>query len=573
LRDAFAATPAHEPIGPMNGAECICRTLEALGADTVFGLPGSQNVALFEALRTSRLRTVVATHELAASFMANGYARASGRPGILTTIPGPGFTYGLTGLAEARLDSVPLVHILVGPATGPGRRFQLQALDQSSILSPLVKRVIDVSAAHEIESAVQSAYALSREGEPGPVVVEVAPALFDAEAPTPSGTPPSDGDTSDPDTGPIARRLAAARRPLFYVGQGADDAANELLQLMEATGALLVTTTSARGVVPEDHARVLRFDRRRTAVLNDLVESADFVLALGCKFSHNGAHGFRLRLPPDRLVHVDASPNVLGANYEASFSLAADVPRVVRALLASVPAGAREASGWSDDEIRSWKDQSVAVSVRSGEPRVRGFRPPTPEKFFTSLRRIMPRESCLVLDSGLHQMLARRYFRVLCPRGLQLPADLQAMGFALPAAIGARIANSRRPVVALLGDGGFAISGLELLTAVRERIPLTVIVFNDGRYGLIYNRQVNAYGKAHGTLLRNPDIRGVAEAAGARYLRMSARSERRLAAAIRGGGVTVVEVVLRGRGRRRLPRAARSVAAKLKGWLLQSEKR
>src|SRR5262249_51161529 len=113
----------------------------------------------------------------------------------------------------------------------------------------------------------------------------------------------------------------------------------------------------------------------------------------------------------------------------------------------------------------------------------------------------------------------------------------------------------------------------ELLTAVRERIPLTVIVFNDGRYGLIYNRQVNAYGKAHGTLLRNPDIRGVAEAVGARYLRMSGRSERRLAAARGGSGVTVVEVVLGGRGRRRLPRAARSVAARLKSWLLPAEGR
>jgi len=184
----------------------------------------------------------------------------------------------------------------------------------------------------------------------------------------------------------------------------------------------------------------------------------------------------------------------------------------------------------------------------------------------------MPRDSCLVLDSGLHQMLARRYFRVLCPRGLIFPADLQAMGFAIPAAIGARLANPRRPVVALLGDGGFAMSGLEILTAVRERIPLTAIVFNDGRYGLIYNRQINAYGRHHGTALQNPDIRRVAEAAGASYLRLSARTERRLAAALRGGGVTVVEVLLRSRGRRPLRRTARSVASKLKGWIQGTKK-
>jgi acetolactate synthase-1/2/3 large subunit len=557
----------------VKGAETVCQILEALGADTVFGLPGTQNVALFEALRTSRLRTIVAVHELGASFMANGYARASGRPGILTTIPGPGFTYALTGLAEALLDSVPIVHILGGPAAAPGRRFQLQALDQRSVLSPLVKRVIDVTRAQDIEPALRAAYALCREGEPGPVVVQIPPPLFDEEDVAPlSEAPLLDVEPRDPDFGPVAGRLASARRPLFYVGQGAVGASDDLRRLVEATGAPIVTTTSARGVIPEDHSRVLRFDRRRTAILNDLVESSDLVLALGCKFSHNGAHGFRLRLPPDRLVHVDASPDVLGANYEASLTLAADVPRALRALLDALPPGTRVASGWTDDEVRSWRDQARAVSVRSGEPRVRGYRPPTPETFFQSLRKIMPRDSCLVLDSGLHQMLARRYYRVLCPRGLIFPADLQAMGFALPAAIGARLANPRRPVVALLGDGGFAMSGLEILTAVRERIPLTAIVFNDGRYGLIYNRQVNAYGRHHGTALRNPDIRRVAEAAGANYLRLSARNERRLAAAIRGGGVTVVEVLLRSRGRRPVRRAARSAASKLKGWILGTKK-
>jgi acetolactate synthase I/II/III large subunit len=555
----------------MTGAEAVCRTLEELGADTVFGLPGSQNVALFEALRTStRLRTVVPVHELGASFMANGYARASGRPGILTTIPGPGFTYALTGLAEALLDSVPVVHILAGPATAPGQRFQLQALDQRSVVAPLVKRVIDVADAGEIEAAIRSAYALCRGGEPGPVVVQIPPLLFDSEFTAPADPPPPGIEPEEPDFGPVLRRLAAARRPLFYVGQGAAGASDELRRLVMATGAPIVTTTSARGVLPEDHPRVLRFDRRKTAVLNDLIESADLVLALGCKFSHNGAHGFRLRLPPDRLVHVDASPDVLGANYEASLTLAADVPLLLHALLDAVPAGAREASGWTDDEIRLWRDQAKASGIRSGEPRVRGYRPPTPESFFASLRRVMPRDSCLVLDSGLHQMLARRYFRVLCSTGLLLPTDLQAMGFALPAAIGARIARPSRPVVALLGDGGFAMSGLELLTAVRERIALTAIVFNDGRYGLIYNRQMNAYGKHHGTALRNPDIRGMAEAAGASYLRLSARSERKLAAAIKGDGVTVVEVVLR--SRRGVRRAARSAVSRLKGWILGTER-
>lgn len=553
----------------MNGAEALCRTLEALGADTVFGLPGSQNVALFEALRTSKLRTLVATHELGASFMANGYARASGLPGVLTTIPGPGFTYALTGLAEAFLDSTPVLYVLGGPASAPGRRFQLQALNQRSIVSPLAKRVFDVEAPEEIEPTIREAYRLCRSGEPGPVVVQVSPPLFLAEAP-PLREAVSDADVLRPPPGieEIARRVVAARRPLLYVGQGALDAAHELGELVETIGALVVTTTSARGVLPETHPRVLCFDRRKTEVLNELVERADLVLALGCKFSHNGAHGFRLRLPRQRFVHVDASDEVLGANYDAAITLAADVRTFLKALLEDAPVQrVPAASDWSEEEMRSWKDRAAAAVGEGSEPRIRGLRPPTPAAFFAALRQAMPRESCLVLDSGLHQMLARKHFQVLCARGFLLPTDLQAMGFALPGAIGAKLARPDRPTVALLGDGGFAMSGLELLTAVRERISLTVVVFNDGRYGLIHRQQLGAHGHAYGTELQNPDIRRVAEAAGARYIRFADGGARGLGATIRGKGVTVVEVALRDPGHRRFRRVARSAGSRIKRWL------
>ena len=550
----------------MNGAELLCRTLENLGADTVFGLPGSQNVVLFEALRTSHLRTVVAVHELGASFMANGYARASGRPGILTTIPGPGFTYALTGLAEARLDSAPVVYVVGAPATKPGRRYQLQALDQRAMLSAVVKRVIEVREASDIEREIREAYRLCREGEPGPVAVEVPPPLFAEEASPRSGTEPPPA-PAPVDFEPIRRRLQGSRRPLFYCGQGAADAGEALAELAAALGAPIVTTTSGRGVVPEDDPRVFRFDRRKTEVLNELVESADLVLALGCKFSHNGAHGFRLRLPADRLVHVDASPEVLGANYEASTLLESDVPAAIEALRSSRP----PASSWTAQELLAWKERALRAVGEGTEPHFADLGDGTPAAFFALLRKAMPRDSALVLDSGLHQMLARRHFSVLGPRTLILPTDLQSMGYAIPASIGARLARPDRPVVALLGDGGFAMSGLELLTAVRERVPMTAIVFNDGRYGLIHKQQMGAHGRSHGTELHNPEIESLARSLGAAYVRLSDRTARSLPGLIRGGGVHVVEVMLRDRIRRRLRRAARSVAANFRNWLFPED--
>jgi acetolactate synthase-1/2/3 large subunit len=542
----------------VTGGERLCRALEDLGVEVVFGLPGSQNVGLFEALRTSHLRTIVATSELAASFMANGYARATGRPGVLATIPGPGFTYALTGLAEAFLDSTPLLHILGRPGEGPGRRFQLQALDQRGILEPLVKRVFDLETFENVEAVLADAYALALSGEPGPVVVHV-PSRLEGDAGPPRSVKSSPTAPPTPDTTDLRRRLLEAKRPLLYVGQGACGAAAELRTLVETRRIPLVATTSARGILPENHPWVVPFDRGSAETLNEFADSADLILALGCKFSHNGAHGFRLKLPADRLVQVDASAQVLGANYDAASLIAADAPWVIRTLL-DAGKSSPSLSEWTAEEIGRWRERAYTLYQSGWEPKVRGLSPPTIESFFGALRGAMPADSCLVLDSGLHQMVARRYFPVLGPGGLMLPADLQAMGFALPASIGARIGRPDRPVVALVGDGGFAMSGFELLTAVREKLRLTVIVFNDGHYGLIRKQQLGRRWHAYGTDLLNPDFQGIAEACGARYCRLGDGAEGDLTKVVAGPGVTLVEVLLRDAGRQRTRRVRRGVA-------------
>jgi acetolactate synthase-1/2/3 large subunit len=241
----------------LTGGERLCRTLEELGVEVVFGLPGSQNVGLFEALRTSRLRTVVATSELAASFMANGYARATGRPGVLATIPGPGFTYALTGLAEAFLDSTPVLHILGRPADGPGRRFQLQALDQRAILEPMVKRVFELETIESVE-AVFADGALALSGEPGPVVVHV-PSRLEADAGPPRSVKAApDGSAHAGHTRPRAPP-GGGRRPLLYVGQGACGLRRSCARSSNPRRIPLVATSSARGILPENHPWVVPF--------------------------------------------------------------------------------------------------------------------------------------------------------------------------------------------------------------------------------------------------------------------------------------------------------------------------
>ena len=525
----------------MTGAELLCRTLDGLGVTHVFGLPGTQNVALFEALRTASLRTVVPTHEMGAAFMACGYSRVSGRVGVLTTIPGPGFTYALTGLAEARLDSVPLLYLVGRPARGPGRRFQLQALDQAAIADPLTKARIDVDRADDLPRVITEAFRLATADEPGPVMVHYDPALLGVETTAPSPAPgPAEAPASSEGIAEALALLASAGRVLIFAGQGANAAGAAVRDLAERVKAAVVTTTSARGILPEDHPLVVPSDLRGAGTLNELIASSDLVLALGVKFSHNGALGFELRLPEDRLVHVDASAGSLGANYPARLAIRADLAGWMQRLVAGCGAD-RRGPGWETGELERWRVRLDQSSVFAVEPRVAGAEP---AHFFAALRKALPPETCLVTDSGLHEMLARRHFPVLAPRGLIVPTDFQSMGFGLPAAIGAKLAAPDRPVVLVTGDGGLAMCGLELLTAVRERVGLPILVLNDGRYGLIRLDQIRQFGHTFGVDLPTLDFAGLAEAVGARYAAAGAGADLgdRLREALGERGPTVIEV-------------------------------
>jgi acetolactate synthase-1/2/3 large subunit len=363
--------------------------------------------------------------------------------------------------------------------------------------------------------------------------------------PLPSPTP------DPPDTQrikEIAALVASAHRPLLFVGAGAAGAADALAGLAERLGAPVVTTTSGRGCLSEDHPLSLGFELggTRARPLNALLERADLVLALGCKFSHNGARGFALRIPPAKLVHVDASGEVLGVNYDPRIGLKADVAHFLEALvphLASLPAGR---TTWPVTEIEEARRHGLAESwARTPEPKFPGLGSRGAQGFFSDLRAALPDEGCLVTDSGLHQNLARRWFRVRAPRTFIVPTNLQSMGFALPAAVGARLARPDAPVIALLGDGGFRMSGLELACAVDLGLELTVIVFNDGAYGLIRRGQLSAFGKDHGTRLAPVDLQAVAAACGANYIRSGSDPGAALHAARGLGGVVLIEVPLR----------------------------
>ena len=498
----------------MNGANLICESLRELGVSHVFGLPGTQNVLLYEALRTRGMRSIVASDEGAAAFMAAGYARASGRVGVLTTIPGPGFVYALAGIVEAQHDSVPLLWLTLRQADN-GRAFQLQQIDQAAMAKPVVKRCMLVDRTDELAQALREAHAEAAAGEPGPVLLEIASAVLEAECVRAESPTPAVADTVD--IRPLAALLAQSARPLIYAGQGAQGAAEEVRRLAGRLRAPVLFTSSGRGVLPDTDplAFVQDFSTGLGSVVPELIERADTVLALGCKFTHNGSGGGRLQLPENKLVRIDSSAAVLSANYPARLAVQARVEDAL-AQLAGVEL---PRSQWAEHDLIEWRarlnrENSLPISH---EPVLGDTETGSVRAFFQALAAAAGARAIYAADAGLHQALTRRYAVAMLPRGLLCPSDFQSMGFGLPGAIGAALARPEACVIACVGDGGLALSAGELLTAVREGIDLAIVVFSDGQLNLIRRQQVTRFGYESGVRLRNPDYSALAKAVGCSY--------------------------------------------------------
>lgn len=524
----------------MNGADRIGATLRELGVEVVFGLPGTQNIVLYDGLRRSGLRTVTASDEGAAAFMAAGYARASGRVGVLTTIPGPGFLFALPGIAESRDDSAPVLWITLRQADD-GMAFPLQSIDQAALAAPVTKGRLFVDDPEQLAAVLAEAHRLAGSDEPGPVLLEVAAPLLTSSAPT-AGPQALDSPSAAIPAAAI-ERIRAAMRPLIIAGQGAQGAAADVRALATRWNAPVLSTSSGRGVVPDAHpsAVVADWSFGVPDVVEDLIDRADLILVLGCKFTHNGSAGGRLRLPQDKLMRVDASAEVLAANYPATVAIRARCEDVVARF-----ASEAGPSAWSEAEVsalraRCAKQRSEPIDH---EPRLAGASSVGVSQLFGAMATAFGPNVVYTTDAGLHQALTRRYANVSTARGLLCPSDFQSMGFGLPGAIGAALARPGETVVACVGDGALALSMGDLLTAVREAVDLVVVVFNDGGYGLIRRQQLLTLGHAVATDLPEVDYPALADATGCSYFSASDGLEETLRAMALAKGVRLLEVPL-----------------------------
>ena len=415
----------------MTGAQAIVETLELLKVDRVFGLPGVQNIELFDAFADASFSTFTPTNESAAVFMADAQARVTGKIGVAVVTAGPGLTNALTGIAEARLDSSPVLVLVSAGGEVAGKSFQLHQIDQCAVVKSLVKGCFKPSAAAEIPQVVLNAVELACQGEPGPVVVEIAsthadgadslfaarnilrlPAVVDLNA----------------QLDDAATRLRNSPAIGIYAGAGAMGAADEIKALAELLQAPVATTISGRGVLAEDHPLSVGygFGRTGTAVAWRVFRKVRTLLAVGCKYGETATGAYGVKPPPEH-IHIDINPAVLGANYPISLAIAADAKVVLVWLTGAF--GEKPAAGQCGlagfYQARPHDDPNRIALAKTNKA-------VTPSKFLRLLRRQLDRDAILVTDSGAHQFWALNDFPVFTPRSFLAPADYQAMGFSIP---------------------------------------------------------------------------------------------------------------------------------------------
>jgi acetolactate synthase-1/2/3 large subunit len=522
------------------GGEWVVEVLRAEGVRHVFGLPGVHNLAIYDALISQRdITHILSRHEQGAAFMADGYARASGRPGVVIVTTGPGATNVLTPLVESFAGSQPILVLMSDiPAAliGKGLGALHEVPNQIDCFKPVCRWAETIYEGREIPAAVERAFHLFRTTRQGPIALSLPTDLLAAKTKGRRevfrGVPPSCDSRLIDDA---ARRLRAAKRPLIVAGGGviAAGASGDLAALAHRLTAPVVTSVMGRGAIPETDQfwlGVLPNYRSTQAAL----ERADVILAVGCRFAHRSTKGLLLKLdfkPEQALIHIDIDPSVIGLMHEPAVGIVGDAKDGLRGLLAALGTGPAAAE-WDPAWIRAQRE------VRW--PRYSN----TIDRLIGMLRRALEPSAIVVNDqTGLNYWM-EWHFPVLEPRTFLYPIGSATLGYGVPAAIGAKVAHPDRQVLAVLGDGGFMFSVNELATAVKYGLGIVFLVLNDQRYGAIKYLQEGIFGKYGEVDLANPDFPALARAFGAQGLLVDHIDElpKALEQALGHRGPTVLEL-------------------------------
>lgn len=519
----------------MTGAQSIVRSLEELGVDVVFGLPGGAILPTYDPLfESTKLRHILVRHEQGAGHAAEGYGTVAGKPGVCIATSGPGATNLVTALADANMDSVPMVAItgqVNAPAIGTDA---FQEADIVGATMPLTKHSFLVTRSEEIPARVAEAYHIASTGRPGPVLVDVAKSaqtgMMDFSWP-PRISLPGYKPTVKPHQRQIreaARLLATASRPVLYVGGGAirANASAEVTKLANVSGAAVVTTLMARGAVPDSHPQHCGMPGMHGSVAAvAALQRADLIVALGARFDDRVTGDLKSFAPNAAIIHADIDPAEIGKNRRVDIPIVGDL-KLTAAGLVNALVHAHEQHGKPDleawwtflDGLREtyplgWTDTEDGLM--------------SPQHVIQRLGDMAGPDATYVSGVGQHQMWAAQFIKYERPRAWLNSGGLGTMGYSIPAAMGAKVAEPDREVWAIDGDGCFQMTNQELVTCALNDIPIKVALINNSSLGMVRQWQTLFYdGRYSNTELhtghetvRIPDFVKLAEAMGCVGLR------------------------------------------------------
>jgi acetolactate synthase-1/2/3 large subunit len=516
------------------GGKLVTESLEALGAEVVFGVPGIHALAIWDGLRTSRIDAIGLRTELSAGFAADGYARTSGRPAPLLLSTGPGALISLAALMEAASAHVPVVAIasqIPSDLIGAGRGFLHELPDQKASFEPVVKWAARAETAAEVPEVLAEGWRRALTPPSGPVFVEIPVDVLAGSTDVPvdelDATPPPLPLPPEVVLDEAARLLAGATAPVVWAGGGVlrSGAWEELLVVAERLGAPVATTYMGKGAFPEDHplATGTALDE---PPLRELLADADVLLAVGTELGAETTGQYELELS-GRLIQVDADPRRIGATYEA-LGLVGDAAAVLGALAERVPEEPRE------------DGPSRVASLRE---RIAEQRSEREVELLRTVRDALPRDAVSTWDMTILAYWAAAHFSIYEPRTFLYPLGSGTLGYAWPAGLGASLAVPGRKVLAVAGDGGFNYGIAELATARQYGLDAKLLLVDDGGYGILREYQRDQFGETASVDLVQPDFRELVEAFGVPVL--SVRPDdlgEALAAAFAHDGPAVVHV-------------------------------
>jgi acetolactate synthase-1/2/3 large subunit len=553
----------------VSAAEALAAQLESYGVEYIFGTCGHTNIALLDAISRTGMKFVIARHEQTAAHAADGYARATGKPGVLLLHVGPGMMNAVTGVATAALDSVPLVAITGDvPSYYEGRHPHQEVnlhddAEQTAIYRPFSKRTWHVHRTEDLPRFTERAFWTATSGRPGTVLLNVPMDIFSRPVPgelatryplpAETGRPALDRDTA----ARIAELLIAAERPLIYVGGGlrSAEARKALLTVAEHLGIPMAHSLMAKGTVPDNHPLLLGMPGFwGLEVTNDYARNADLVLALGTRFAETDASSwdpaFTWRFPPSRLIQVDVDPAEIGRNYPVEIGAVADTTLAVAAIADAVTS--TRSVPVPRDGLRATITAARRAAFASAREQGQGSEfPLRPQRILADLRAALPADAVLVTDVGWNKNGVAQCYELPAEGRFITPGGASTMGFGPAAAVGVQIGDPERVVVALVGDGGMSAQLPAIPMAVEQGLPVIFVVMNNRAHGTIADLQAANFGASYGCEFRDqdgrpysPDFAAMAKACGADGYQISAPDDLRaaLAEALRRRRPAVLDV-------------------------------